>query len=479
MAEVEENCGVCVASELPDVYFTIKALQHRGREAAGIAAISEERIDVLKWTGTVDAFDLKDLHKIFPNHHYHTYMAHVRYATSGRKEPDQILEDAHPHVIGGKVEHRGNHVLILDCDAALIHNGQVSEKYLKEVDKTKLKTGSDSEAFLHYYMEKGESEVLKNIPGSYLVAIADKRKKGVVVLRDRHGIKPGCLFMKGNRFGIASESVGAEADYGEVIGDLQMGAAYYLFPDAKRPIPQQIIKADPKHCFFEWNYVAHINSILDGLSVRRLREELGREIAKEFKFDVDMVSYIPRCPEVAARTCAIALEKEKEIPMFYKLRGDRSFLESTLDARAKSIKKNLFLISGIRKKLEGKKVLVIDDSFVRGNVLNRISELIEETEVEKVHILSYTPPIGIIGEDGIKRGCSCGVDMPPDDKFLIRNKSGTKNRSIEEISSSYGKRIQVHYLSEKGMFKAYKRLGMSRKNLENFCIGGDVPFIMN
>ncbi len=419
MAEVEENCGLCVAPELPDAYFTIKALQHRGREATGIAAISDKRIDVLKWTGTVGAFDLKDLHKIFPRqHHYHTYMAHVRYATKGRKEPDQILEDAHPHVIGGKVEHRGNHTLILDCDAALVHNGQINEEYLEEVDKSKLKTGSDSEAFLHYYMEKMETEILKNIPGSYLAAIADKRKKGVVVLRDRYGIKPGCLFKKGNRFGISSESVGAKADYGEVIGDLQMGAAYYLFPDSKRPLPAQIVKADPKHCFFEWNYVAHVESTLDGLSVRRLREELGKEIAREFKFDVDFVSYVPRCPEVAARTCAVALGKGEETDIFYKLRADRSFLESTLDARANSIKKNLFLIPEMKEKLSGKKILVIDDSFVRGNVLNRIAELIEETDVEKMYILSYTPPIGVIGEDGVKRGCSCGVDIPPDDKFL-------------------------------------------------------------
>ena len=94
MRKVEHNCGLCLAHSLHDVYSFIKSLQHRGREAAGIAFIGENRIDVLKWIGKVETFDLEDLYKIFPITEYHTFVAHVRYATRGRK--DKILYDAHP-----------------------------------------------------------------------------------------------------------------------------------------------------------------------------------------------------------------------------------------------------------------------------------------------------------------------------------------------------------------------------------------------
>ena len=88
--EISHNCGLCVAHTLHDAYSMIKSLQHRGREATGIAAIGDNKIDVIKWKGPVDRFDLVDLHKMFLSPDYHTYMTHVRYATRGRK--DMILE---------------------------------------------------------------------------------------------------------------------------------------------------------------------------------------------------------------------------------------------------------------------------------------------------------------------------------------------------------------------------------------------------
>ena len=186
MSDLSHNCGLAVAHTLHDTYSLIKSLQHRGREATGMAAIGEERIDVIKWKGPVNRFDITDLHKIFPSPKYHTFMAHVRYATRGRK--DKILEDAHPNVIGGKSEKKGDLEIILDCDMAIVHNGQVNPEYLKEVNMESLTTGCDTEALLHLFKEKGEYDILRNIPGAYTVAIADKRRKDVIVLRDRTGI---------------------------------------------------------------------------------------------------------------------------------------------------------------------------------------------------------------------------------------------------------------------------------------------------
>ena len=159
--EVRHNCGFCVAHTLHDVYSFIKSLQHRGREATGIAFIGDKGIDVLKWSGNVTKLDIEDLYKIFPSEKYHTYLAHVRYATRGRK--DKILQDAHPHVIGGKTEDKGSHVIITNCEAVIVHNGQVNQEFLTEVSKDSLKTNCDSEALLHLLRKVGEKEVLENI----------------------------------------------------------------------------------------------------------------------------------------------------------------------------------------------------------------------------------------------------------------------------------------------------------------------------
>src|SRR3989338_7561928 len=123
MADVlEHKCGIVLAYTLHDAYAMMENLQHRGREAAGIAAIGKERIDVLKWVGEVTDFNREDLHRLFPRRDYHAFIGHVRYATRGKKE--QILRDAHPHALGGEVIDNGGHLLILDCDAVMAHNGQ-------------------------------------------------------------------------------------------------------------------------------------------------------------------------------------------------------------------------------------------------------------------------------------------------------------------------------------------------------------------
>lgn len=471
MGNARENCGFCVTHTLHDVYSFGRAIQHRGREAAGIAAISNDRIDVLKWEGAMTKFDITDLHKIFPGNDYHTYLGHVRYATRGRK--DRLLEEAHPHTIGGKEERRGDHVLILDCEAAIVQNGQVNSPYLDCVDKSKLKTDCDTEALLYFFKEKGEKELLRQIPGSYTMAIADKKK--VIVMRDRTGIKPGALGWKDGKYVAASEDIAFRKNGGELIEDLRPGAFYYLSPDSRQPKPVKVVEPQLAYDFFEWNYIADVDSIINSLGVRILRAGLGEAAAEEFDLGADLVTYIPRCPEVAARSYARKLGLEF-LPVFYKMRGERSFLGSTSEQRADSISRNLFPIPGIEKKIENKTLVILDDSFIRGNVLGRISEIIRSLSVKKAYIISYTPPIGIIREDGASCGCFYGVDMPPDDRFIIRR--GNRNKTSGEISRECDEsgRINVDYLSLEGMLRTFERLGMPRENLCTRCIGGELPF---
>ncbi len=464
LEDIGHNCGLCVTHTLHDAYSLIKSLQHRGREAAGIAAIGHDRIDAIKWKGQVNRFDLTDLYKIFPSQRYHTYMAHVRYATRGRK--DKILEDAHPHVIGGRSELHGDHIIMTGCEVVGVHNGQVDLSHLEAVSGYDLETGCDTEILLHMYREMGEHEIIRRIPGAYTMAIADSQRDDIVVLRDRTGIKPGVLGWKDGKYGIASEDIAFRKNGGSFVEDLTPGSIYYLGSDGDYR-KEEVAAPEPRYCFFEWNYLADLDSVVNGISVRRVRECLGEMLAEEFKPDgIDLVTFLPRSPEVAARIYAKALGLEFT-PVFYKMRGERSFQGSTSSDRQTSIIQNLHLLP-FMESLRGKKLITIDDSIVRGNNSRRERELLYETAGvrEAIH-LNYSPPIGIVGDDGVERGCLFGVDMPPDDDFIARD------RSIEEISTEMG--MPVRYISFEGMLKAYEKLGMAGEDLCTYCIGGRHP----
>ena len=299
---IKDHCGICVSHSLHDTHSMMKALQHRGREGAGIFFLGERRLDAIKWVGSVDMFDLADFYKMLPMKEYHTFAGHVRYATLGRK--DKILEDAHPHVIGGKVIDRGNHLIILDCEAALVHNGQINPEYLKEIEKSKIKTGCDTEALLHFFRKNSEAGLLEKIPGSYTLAIADRRMKDVIVIRDRNGLKPGVLGWKDGKYVMASEDIALEKNGADFIENLTPGSVYYLEPEGEYK-EKHIVDSKPHYCFFEWNYIANVKSIINRRGVGIIRENLGEALAKEFiPKDADLVSFLPRCPASAARIYA-------------------------------------------------------------------------------------------------------------------------------------------------------------------------------
>lgn len=468
--EINSHCGLVVTHTLHDAYSMIKDLLHRGREAYGIAAIGERSIDVLKWVAPFGRFDLDGLHEIFPGEDYHTYLFHVRYATSGRKDLDKLLQDAHPHTIGGTVHKEANHIFVLGCEIAGVHNGQVNPEFLTGIDTSKLKTGCDTEALLHYYRDHGEYGLVKNIPGAYTLAIADRRKQGVIVIRDRTGIRPGTLGWKDGKYIVTSEDIALRKNGGTLIQDLNPGSVYRLLENGsyeeEKVVPEQL-----SLCFFEGNYQADRDSILNGASVQRIRSLQGRILAREFSsLDLDFVTFVPRC----SKTAAIAFAAERGLPLeriFLKANAERSFQGSTEEERGRSITENLYLHPRAELKLGGKRVGVLEDSTVRGNAVQRVRHLLYDVgRVKVAHLINCTPPIGIIGDDGEERGCSYGIDMPPSSKFIARGKTR------EEISTVAG--MPIYYISLEGMLSAFRDSGINPKDLCTFCIGGKKPFAL-
>ncbi len=481
---LEHKCGLVVAYTLHDAYAMIKDLQHRGKEAVGIAAVGQSRIDVLKWIGKVDRFDLEDLHEIFPGNDYHTFLAHVRYATRGQKEPEQILLDAHPHTLGGNRIEYGDHVLILDCDAAMVHNGQVDVTFLEEKFKGKLQTGCDTEVLLHYYHEVGERQLMQTVEGSYTLAVADRKKKDVMVMRDRTGIRVGTMGIKGGKHCVASEDVAIRKNGGQLQEDLEPGAIYYFDPYGQyrkeRVIEKSEVEAKVAHCMFEYLYLAHPDSIINGHSVRFVRQQLGKRLAQEFHFEeMDYVTYVPR----SSKAAALSYADSTGIPfmrVFYKPNSDRSFMGSTPQDRRESINSNFFLLPSKIPLISGKKLLAIDDSLVRGNVAKRVKELFDLAGVREAVLVSYTPPLGVVGDDGMPRGCVDGVDMPPDDDFIARvtEESGRiRNATPGEINQKAG--MPVYYLSGESLNAVFDDLGLGHSKLCMYCIGGKRPYPRN
>ena len=156
------------------------------------------------------------------------------------------------------------------------------------------------------------------------------------------------------------------------------------------------------------------------------------------------------------------------VPLFYKLRGERAFQGPTSDERKDSISRNLYTLPHADQAARGRTAVVVDDSVVRGNNIRREKELLDEVGATSVYHLNYTPPIGIRGEDGVARGCLFGVDMPPDDDFLARD------RTPEAIDEELG--LKMVYITTPGMLRTFERMGMPPKKLCTYCIGGCHPF---
>ena len=296
---------------------------------------------------------------------------------------------------------------------------------------------------------------MQKIPGAYTLAIADKRRPEVIVMRDRTGIKPSALGKKDGKYCIASEDIALSDKGAEFKEYLEPGCIYYMLPSDSKPRSQRVVKPQIAYCFFEWNYIAQKETVLNRISVKALRQTLGEILARESRIpETDYIAYMPECPEAAAE----AYSRISGIPLreiLYKIRNERAFQGSTSEEREHSISTNLFLNLEAINKIRGKTITLIDDSIVRGNNACRARKLLyEEAQVANCHLLNYTPPIGLVGSDNIPRGCMFGVDMPPNEspnhQFIARGKN------LEEIGTAIG--MPVHYISVHGMLRGFKSL---------------------
>lgn len=422
------------------------ALQHRGQESSGIASSDGKKIYSRKGMGLVShVFGEEDLEKLVG----FLAIGHNRYSTSG----DSVASHAQP--ILEKIS--GNKFI------ALAHNGNLpSTKKLEEFLKGKkisIKGLNDSEMItraIAFYMRDGfllEEAIKKSYPlftGVFCLLVMDEKK--IVALRDSFGIRPLCIGKLNGGFIVASETCALDIIGATFIREVRPGEMIVINDHGLNPI--QIEKGKQKLDVFEFVYLARPDSMLMGKSVDLVRQNLGKQLAREYKMKADVVIPVPD----SAIPAAIGYSNASGIPFYLGLIKNRyihrTFISPEKHTRGKIVQQKLNPMKHI---ISGKRVVVVDDSIVRGTTSKQIIKMIRGAGAKEVHLLVSSPPV--------KFPDFYGIDTP-DQKQLI---AATKD--IEQITMELGV-DSLHYLSYQGLIKA---VGFPENLLCTSCFSGNYP----
>ena len=413
---LHEECGVIgiyrqEKNAARMAYYGLFALQHRGQECAGIAVNNGGDIEIKKGMGLVaDIFDEKSLNELQGN----IAIGHVRYSTAGDKD----VRNAQPLVAKYKYG-----------DIGLAHNGNlVNARNIREILEDSgviFHSTTDTESILHLiarYSNKGIETGIKNtmslVKGAYALVLTTG--KDLIGIRDPHGLRPLCIGKLADGYVLASESCALEVLDAEFVRDVAPGEIVIINEEGIRSIePANYCQ---KHlCVFELIYFARTDSVIDGDSVYDFRVNTGRLLAKQRKIEADMVMPVPD----SGIPAAIGYSKESGIPYGEGLVKNRyigrTFIQPTQEMRENAVKIKL---SPLRQNLEGKRVIMIDDSIVRGTTCKRIVEQIKKAGAKEVHVCITSPPV--------QYSCYFGIDTPYRE-FLIG-----AQKTVDEICEWLG-----------------------------------------
>ena len=444
----QDECGVFGIFEHPDAanlaYLGLYALQHRGQESAGIAASDGERVRLSRKMGYVaDVFDETALsHLTGP-----LAIGHVRYSTAGASH----LSNAQP--------------ILIDCahgQIALCHNGNlVNARELRDelVSKGSIfQTGSDSEVVLHLYARsKAETpalavaESVARIRGAFSMVMATKDR--LIAVRDPHGFRPLAIGRLDDAVVVCSETCAMDLIGATYVRDVAPGEMIVIGPDgieSSSPFPD----AKLAHCIFEHVYFARPDSYVFGESVNGARTNFGRQLAREARVDADVVVPIPDSGVCAATGYA----EESGIPLQMGLIRNhyvgRMFIQPQQSIRHFGVKIKL---NPVRSILEGKRVVLVDDSIVRGTTSRTIVRMVKAVGAKEVHMRISCPPT--------ISPCFYGIDTPERSQLIAAN------QTLEEIREFLGA-DSLQYLSLDGLLSG---VSTSSTSYCTSCFTGEYP----
>lgn len=447
---IKECCGIFGIYGHPDAarltYLGLFALQHRGEEAAGICSSDGKTLHIHKGMGLVgDVFDQDPSSKLPGS----MAIGHTRYSTTG----SSTVLNAQPYKVNYSrgqlaVAHNGNLVNALSLRKELENYGSI------------FSTTMDTEVFIHLMAkpaykncEEAAVESIKKVEGAFSLVILNETQ--LIAARDPYGFKPLCFGKVGDGYVFASETCAFDLIEADYIREVEPGEVIVIDENGPRShFPFEGEGKRKAHCIFEHVYFARPDSTIYSDNVGIVRENLGRYLAKEHPAKADIVIPVPDSGNFAA----MGFAKESGIPLAHGFTRNhyigRTFIDPTQAARSLKVKIKLNTMS---KVIEGKRVVVVDDSIVRGNTAKSRVSLLRKAGAKEVHMRISCPPH--------VSPCYYGIDFPSKEELLACNKS------LEEIT----KWLDVDslgYLSIDGM------LASTTKKSEDFCtacFSGDYP----
>jgi amidophosphoribosyltransferase len=450
---LRESCGI-VGLALNDresdnaalpIYYALYALQHRGQESTGITVHDGKSARTLKGMGLVpDVFkkyNLSDL-KGFVG------IGHVRYSTTG----DSTIENSQPLIVNFMdrtiaIAHNGNLVNSADLIAEFEAEGQV------------FLTSSDTEVIARLLVKEllktdilGAVEaVMRRLVGSYsLTILVDDT---LVVVRDPLGFKPLCLGEFDGGYVVTSESAAIDTIGGKLIRDVRPGEVLIL-KDGRYSSHQMYRAKNTAHCVFEYIYFARADSIIDGKLVYQARIRIGERLLNEHGIDADIISPVPD----SGITFAIGYSKKSGIDYMEGLMKNRyigrTFIMPDQKMRETAVRLKL---NTIRQNLEGKKVILLDDSIVRGTTSRRIVDMVRKAGASEVHMRIGSPPI--------MSPCYLGIDMATREELVAAHKTVAGVEAVINADS-------LGYVSVEGLVEA---VGIPADDLCLGCLTGVYP----
>lgn len=448
MDKWKEECGIfgvyAPGSNVANMaYFALYALQHRGQESAGIAVADGRQIDLVKGMGLVsEAF-----RSTLPTLPGHMSIGHVRYSTTG----SSMLANTQPLQVS-----------YLGGSMALAHNGNlVNAKELRvELEKqgSVFQTSIDSEVIVNLIARSEKNaiedrvvETMGRLKGAYSLVIMTQDK--LIGARDSYGIRPMCIGKLDNGWVLASESCALDTIGAELVRDVKPGEMVVIDQNGLTSI-QAIPGRDTALCIFEFIYFARPDSIIEGLNVQQARYAMGRQLAREYKIDADIVISVPDSGTSAALGYAV----ESGIPYNEGLLKNRyigrTFIQPDQKMRDTSVRIKL---NAIKPVIQGKRVIMVDDSIVRGTTSGKIVTMLKEAGAKEVHFCVSSPPI--------THPCFYGIDTS------VRKELVGAVKTVEEIRQFIGA-DSLNYLSLDGLKKSAPAI---EERLCSACFSGKYP----
>ncbi len=417
---LHEECGVFgIFSDgtIPPAYACyngLLALQHRGQESCGIAVTDDGVIDYHKNMGLVTEVFNNSILDSLPGQ---MGISHVRYSTAG----GSVLENAQPLVMR-----------YVKGTLAVAHNGNLTNavEIRRELERTGaiFQTTIDSEVICYviarerlkcHSVEEAVAAAMQKIKGAYSLLVMSPRK--LIAARDPHGFRPLCIGKYNNSYVFASESAALDACGAEFVRDVEPGEIVVADGDGIRSIKPDFGEKKKSLCIFEYIYFARSDSFIDGVSVYESRKQAGRILAREFPVEADMVIGVPE----SGIDAAIGYSEESGIPYEKAIVKNgyigRTFIKPTQSDRMKSVRIKLNPIADM---VRGKRVVMIDDSIVRGTTIDRIVTMLREAGAKEVHMRISSPPF--------MWPCYYGTDIPSRGELIACN------HTIEEITKLSG-----------------------------------------